>query len=100
LTVPGGSERLPVSGRSAGQDAELDEVEGEDCLPGPDPGSVAAVDPGAVPAVSAFEVADPALAAGSPLQDLAERWSVLGGLSSLAGFALAGNDDGPNAEVV
>lgn len=47
-------------------------------------------------AVSAFETADPALAAGAPLHCFAERWPVFLGLSGLAGFALAGNHDVPD----
>jgi hypothetical protein len=72
----------------------------EDGLSGPDAGPVEAVEAGAVPAVAAFEAADPALAAGSPLDDPAEGRSVLDSLAGLAGFALARNDDDWDSEVV
>src|SRR4051812_45361946 len=86
--------------RSAVEDADLDEVVGRDCLSGPDACSLQAVEAAAVPAVAAFEAADVALAAGAPLDRLAERRSVFDGLSGLAGAALARNDDGPDAELV
>jgi hypothetical protein len=37
---------------------------GQDRLAGPDPGSFGAIQAGAIPAVAAFEAADPTLAAG------------------------------------
>ena len=48
-------------------------------VPASDGGSVLAVQPGAVPAVSALEVADPAFAAGSPLDQGAEAAGMLDG---------------------
>jgi len=48
-----------VFGPSAGQGPDLDQVVGEDAVPAPDRGSLAAIQPGAVPSVAAFEVADP-----------------------------------------
>ena len=69
-------------------------------MSGPDPGSFDGVDPGAVPAVAAFEGADPAFAAGSPFHVSAERSSVFVGLSGLAGSAFAGDHDVADAEVV
>src|SRR4051812_47346448 len=73
---------------------------GKDGLAGPDPRPVEAVQAGAVPAVAAFEAADSALATGAPLDDSAKGRAVLGGLTGLAGSALAGDDDGPDSEVV
>lgn len=69
-------------------------------MSGPGPGSVGAVDAGAVPPVAAFGAADPALAAGSALNGSSERPSVFLGLAGLAGSALAGNDHVTHAEVV
>ena len=54
---------------------------------------MAAVEPGAVPAVSAFEVADPAFAAGPPLDERAEAAGVLGGAAGGGGPALARDGD-------
>ena len=59
----------PVSG---GQGGDLDQVVGEDPLSGPGFRSFEAVQAGAVPAVSAFEGADPAFASGSPFDGSAE----------------------------
>ena len=42
-------------------------------MSGPDPGAFGSVDPGSVPAVSAFQGADPAFAAGPPLDCSSER---------------------------
>src|SRR3954470_15953009 len=86
--------------RSAGEGADLDEVVGQDCLSGPDACSVEAVEAAAVPAVAAFEAADAALAAGAPLDRLAERRSVFEGPSGLVGAALARDDDGSDGEFV
>src|SRR3954465_8699754 len=83
-----------------GGGADLDEVVVQDCLSGPDACSVEAVEAAAVPAVAAFEAANAALAAGAPLDGLAERRAVFEGLSGLAGAALARDDDGSDAEVV
>ena len=69
-------------------------------MSGPDPGAFGGVDAGAVPAVAAFEGADAAFAAGAPFDGSSERWSVFLGSAGLAGFALAGDDDGADAEVV
>src|SRR4051794_41810306 len=69
-------------------------------MSGPDPGSFGGVDHGAVPAVVAFEVTDPTLAAGSPFHGSSEGWSSFDGLSSLRRSALAGDHDVPDAEVV
>jgi len=78
---------------SAGQDADLDQVVGQDPVPGPGPGSFGAVQAGAVPSVLAFECADPAFASGSPLDGPPERGPAFGGLAGLAGPALARDDD-------
>jgi hypothetical protein len=48
--------------RSRGEGSDLDEVVGQDAMPGPDSGSFGAVDAGAIPAVAAFEGADAAFA--------------------------------------
>jgi len=68
-------------------------------VPGPDPGAFGGVDAGAIPAVSAFEVADPAFASGSPFDVAAERFSMLVGPPGLRGFAFAWNHDIVDAEV-
>ena len=65
------------AGGSAGKSADLDQVVGEYPVSAPDGGSLAAVQPGAVPAVSALEVADPAFAAGSPLDQGSEAAGML-----------------------
>src|SRR5258708_26430238 len=80
-------------GGSAGQGADLDQVVGEDPVPAPDRGSFAAVQPGAVPVVSALEAADPAFAAGSPPDEPAEPAGVFDGPAGggVPGFARAGN---------
>ena len=66
------------SGRgSGGEGADLDQVVGEYPVSAPDRGSVPAVQEGAVPAVAAFEVADPAFASSSPLHEPAEAAAVL-----------------------
>src|SRR4051794_2806576 len=75
---------------SVGQDPDLDQVVGQDRLPGPDACSVQAIEAGAGPAGSPLEAADPALAAGAPLDRLAEGRSVFGGLSGPAGLPLRG----------
>jgi hypothetical protein len=54
---------------------------------------------GAVPAVSAFEGADPAFASGSPFDGSAERSSSFDLLAGGTGPALARYDDGADTEV-
>jgi hypothetical protein len=66
-------------GSSAGEGADLDQVVAEYPVPVPDGSSIAAVQPGAVPAVSVLEVADPAFAAGPPLDEGPEAAGVLDG---------------------
>src|SRR5215472_2132647 len=78
---------------SAGKGADLDQVVAEYPVPAPDGSSLAAVQPGAVPAVSALEVADPAFAAGSPLDQLAEAAGVLDGAAGGGGLAFARDGD-------
>ncbi len=63
---------------SAGQGAELDQVVGEVTMRARDRGSSAAVQPGAIAAVSALEVADPAFGAGAPLDEPAEPPGMFG----------------------
>src|SRR5882757_9510883 len=85
---------------SAGQGPDLDQGVGEYPVPAPDRRSVPAVQAGAVPAVAAFEVADPAFAAGAPLDELAEAAAVLDGLAGRGGGGLAGNRDRAHARGV
>src|SRR3954463_173136 len=98
-----GRDREPAAvvprGLSGCQRADLDQVVGQDPVSDPDPGAVGAVDPGSVPAVVAFECADPAFDAGPPFHGSAERSSVFHGPAGCGGFALAGNDDVPHAQV-
>ena len=68
-------------GGSAGQGGDLGQVVGEDPVPAPDRCPVPAVQAGAIPAVTAFEVADPAFTPGAPLDQLAEAAAVLDGLA-------------------
>jgi hypothetical protein len=69
-------------------------VVGEHPVPAPHSCSpLPAVQAGAVPAVAAFEVADPAFATGAPLDQLAEAAAVLDGLAGRGGGGLAGNRD-------
>ncbi len=79
---------------------DLRQVVGLDPVSGPGPGAFGAVQAGPVPPVPAFEGADPAFAAGPPLDGTAERWPALGGLAGLAGFALAGDDHVADAEAL
>src|SRR5512132_4246281 len=87
-------------GWSARQGADLDQVVGEDAVPGPCPGDVDAVEVAAVPSVVAFQVADAAFAAGSPFHGAPKCRSMFGGLAGLAGSALAGDHDGAHAYLV
>ena len=61
---------------SAGESSDLAEVVGEDAVSAPDSGPADPDEFGAVPAVAACDVVDPALAAGAPLDPLAERSAV------------------------
>src|SRR3954453_15770902 len=88
------------AGRSGGEGADLGQVVGQDSLPGPGPGSFGAVQARAVPPVLPLEGADPAFAAGPPLDSAAERGPPFGGLAGLAGFALARDDDVPDTQGV
>src|SRR5216683_5351696 len=85
---------------SGGEHADLYQVVGEDSEPGPGPGSLGAVQAGAVPSVLPLEGADPAFAAGSPLDGAPERGPPFGGLAGLAGFALAGDHHVADSEPV
>src|SRR5665647_2585733 len=69
-------------------------------MSGPDLGACGAINPGSIPSVSPFQAADPAPAASSPLHTPAERRPVFRGLPGLARFALTGNDNVPDPEVV
>ena len=66
---------------------------------GPDPGAFGAIDAGAVPAVAALEVTDPAFAASAPFDDAAERSSVFFGPSRRGRFAFARNYHSGHTEV-
>ena len=86
--------------RSRGEGTDLDEVVGQDAVPGPDSGAFGAVDAGAIPAVATLEGADAAFTSGAPLDCSPEGWPVFLGLAGLAGFAFAGYHDRAHAEVV
>jgi hypothetical protein len=69
---------------------DLGEVVGEDAVAAPGHGAVAAGDAATGPAVAVFEVADAALAAGSPFDQAAELAAVFVGSASRAGLAFPG----------
>jgi hypothetical protein len=74
---------LSGCGWSAGQGGDLDQVVGEDPVLAPERCSLPSVQSGTVLAVTAFEVADPAFAAGAPLDEPMEAAAVLdGGIAS------------------
>ena len=85
--------------RSCGEGTDLDQVVGQDAVYGPDPGAFGAIDAGAVPAVAALEVTDPACAASAPFDDAAERSSVFFGPSRRGRFAFARNYHSGHTEV-
>ena len=85
---------------SCGEGSDLDQVVGEDSVSAPGSGAGDPGEFGAVPAVAAFEVVDPAFAAGAPFDLLAERSPVLDLAACCAGFALAWDRDDPDAQVV
>jgi SAM-dependent methyltransferase len=69
------------------QDRDLDGVVGQHPEPAPGLGALKGVEQGAVEAVAAFEVGDPALAAGAPLDQPAEPSGALDLAAGLAGLA-------------
>ena len=69
-------------------------------MSGPDPGSFGRVDAAAVPAVAAFERADPALASGAPLDGSPERGSSFVSVAGGTGAALAGNHHVAHTQLV
>src|SRR6478752_2995113 len=73
---------------SCGQGGDLGQVVGEDPLSGPGFRSFEVVQAGSVPAVSAFEGADPSFASGSPFDGSAESAAVLDLAAGGAGPAL------------
>src|SRR5258705_6452564 len=75
------------------------QVVGEDPLSGPGFRSFEAVQGGAVPAVSAFEGADPAFASGSPFDGSAECSAFLDVLAGGTGPAFARYDDSADTEL-
>jgi len=83
----------------AGEGGDLDQIVGEDPLPGPGFRSLEAVQAGAVPSVSAFEGADPAFASGAPFDGSAERSAFLDVLAGGTGSALARDDDSADTEL-
>src|SRR6478609_1789502 len=89
-----------LPGLSVCEGADFDQVVGEDSVSDPDPCSFEGVDAAAVPAVAAFQGADPCFAAGAPFHVSSEGSSVFGGLSGFAGSPLAGDDDVAHTEVV
>lgn len=96
----GGAELRALGAGSCCEAADLDEVVGEDAVPGPDPGSFGAVDAGAVPTVVSFEGADAAFAAGAPLDCSSERWPLFFGAPGLGGSAFTRYRDRTYTEVV
>jgi hypothetical protein len=62
-----------------GQSDDLYEVVGEDSVSAPGGGAVASGDGAAGPVIAVLEVADAALASGSPLDEVAEASAVFGG---------------------
>jgi hypothetical protein len=86
--------------RLGGQGADLDEVVGQNAMSSPDSGPFGAVDACAVPAVSAFEGADPAFASGSAFHRSPECPTPFLGLSDLAGSALARDHDRAHTHLV
>src|SRR5262249_56060094 len=77
----------------------LEKVGGQDAVAAPGCGAFAPSDEAAIPAVSAFEVADAAFAAGSPFDQVAELGCVLKVQAGLARPALARDDHGLHAEL-
>ena len=73
---------------------------GEDPVPAPDRGALPGVQAGAVPAVTALEVADPPLESGAPLDQVLEAAAVLEFLAGGGGGGLPGDRDDPDAEFV
>src|SRR5918995_5049577 len=67
------------------QPGELGQVVGEHAVAAPDAGTVDAVHQGAVPAEAVLEAADPALAAGAPLDQPAEATLALDHLAGRTG---------------
>src|SRR3954449_13150333 len=86
--------------RSRGEGTDLDEVVGQDAVPGSDSGAVGAIDTGAIPAVASLEGADAAFTSSAPLDCSSERAPVFLGLPGRGGFAVAGDHDRAHAEVV
>jgi hypothetical protein len=88
--------RCPISG---GQGGDSGQVVGEDPLSGPGFGSFEAVQAGTVPAVSAFEGADPVFASGSPFDGSAECSALLDVLAGGTGPAFARYDNSADPEL-
>ena len=89
---------LGFGGRLGGQGGDLDQVVGEDPVPGPDPGPVKVIEAAAIPPVLPFQSADAGFAAGAPLHRSAERRPMLASLAGFAGSALARDDYRADAE--
>src|SRR4051812_27889470 len=91
---------VPSADGSRRQSADLGEVVGEDAVSAPDPGSGEAIEHGAIPAGSTFEVGDAAFTSGAPLDQAAEGSSVLGLAAGRSGLALARDGHGAHAKIV
>ncbi len=83
----------------SGEGSDLDQVVGEYSVAAPGSGAGDRGEFGAVPAVAAFDVVDPAFAAGALFDLLAERSAVFEFAAGGAGFALAGYRDLSDAEL-
>jgi hypothetical protein len=73
---------------------------GQDSVADPDPCAFGGVDAGAVPAITAFQGADPSFATSPPFDVSPERSLSFLGLSGFAWSASAGNHDLADTEVV
>jgi Transposase, Mutator family len=100
LRAPGRHLLGSVRRGSVGESSDLDEVVGEEAVSAPDSGAADPDEFGAVPALAAFDVVDPALAAGAPLDLLAERSAVAELAPPRAGFASAWDGHVTHAELV
>ena len=89
-----------MSSGLCGQGADLDEIVGEDAVSTTGSGTAEAGQVGAVPAVAAFEVVDPAFASGAPFDFVAESSAALKLLTGRAGAAHARDRYGAHTELV
>lgn len=94
-------DRIALAGpRSGGsgclQHRDFHQVVRENAVPGPDPGTVDAIQAGAVPPVAVPEGADPPFTASAPFDPCAERGSAFVPLPRRPGLAFSGNGNGSN----